>query len=176
MSPLNRIVQSSSTCTCFTMSDCPSITTRSKADPDLPSVVPNGSRLVAPASSSSTDESTGRGVVGSVVATSTIMAGRLHLRENRRAPPATAPDVVGGDAVGDRVDREHVDVVTGVGDTVLLPGHGVFDDLAGGSRMTDELLEGARLPEPFGELVADGLRAVDGEAPAGHRGIEDGVG
>jgi hypothetical protein len=50
------------------------MTTRSNAEPDFESVVPKGSRLVAPESNSSSDETTGRGVVGSVAVMPDIIA------------------------------------------------------------------------------------------------------
>src|SRR5262245_7095483 len=117
--------------------------TRSRADPDLESVVPKGSRLVAPARSSSIEDTTVRGVIGTVAGTSTIMTGRFHLREERCRPPPTTPEAVGGDAIGRGIDGEHVDVVGGVRDAVLLPHDRVLDDFACGGGVALELFEGA---------------------------------
>src|SRR5258705_10784166 len=61
-SPKARAIQSWSTVTCFRMYGSPSITTRSKVAPDFESPATIGVRDVAPASSSSTEPATGRGV------------------------------------------------------------------------------------------------------------------
>ena len=62
-SPVWRMIQSSARSTCLSTYGSPSITTRSKRAPDFESAHVIGTRLDAPATSSSTEAATGRGVV-----------------------------------------------------------------------------------------------------------------
>jgi len=62
VSPKHRIVQSSSMWTCLSTWGCPSIDIRSNATPDFESLCSIGRRTVAPASSSSSEAASGRGV------------------------------------------------------------------------------------------------------------------
>ena len=61
-SPTLRASQSSSTCMSLRTCGSPSISSRSKVEPDLPSLARNGRRPLAPSISSSIDAATGRAV------------------------------------------------------------------------------------------------------------------
>ena len=63
-SPTERAIQSSSTCITFSTCGSPSITTRSNDEPDFPSALRKARRSSAPATSSSIEPATRRGVEG----------------------------------------------------------------------------------------------------------------
>src|SRR5689334_9059203 len=111
-----RIVQSTAGSRYFTTYGAPSMVTRSRAAPDLPTLSIAVSSP-APARSSSTDVSTGCG--------SSI--GSLHLGHQPSRPPAAAEHRVGHDPVIG--DLEDVQVVGGVRDAVLAPSQQVVDHL-----------------------------------------------
>src|SRR5258706_13735149 len=151
MSPLNRIVQSSSMWMCFTMNDSPSMTTRSNGDPDFESLTKNASRWVAPASNSSSEDATGRGV-STGAATSISISRRFHLCQQLCRPSATTPHVVADD-LSFGVEVEHVHLPSGERHTVFDAGNGELDDFAARRVMAPVLFEHASLAESAAELL-----------------------
>src|SRR5579864_7299208 len=80
-SPVERMIQSSSTWRYFTTCGSPSMVTRSNRAPDLESRLTMGRRPVAPAKSSSTVVATARSGIDRVHASIGRLLGLLHLGE-----------------------------------------------------------------------------------------------
>src|SRR5579864_9095691 len=149
-SPVERMIQSSSTWRYFTTCGSPWIVTRSKRAPDLESAASMTRRSVAPASSSSTVEATARsGTDGAPVPVGDQL-GLLHLGEQRGRPAAPAPHRVAGDTPVAQV--QDVRLSTGVGHFCLDPDQVELDELPIGDRRAPEGLESARVGEPPRQL------------------------
>src|SRR5579871_1190051 len=119
-------------CTCLSTYRSPSMTTRSRPTPDLPSEWAKGRRSVASASNSSSEPASGRATGGAVTSLSII--DRRHVGQQRCRPPTAAPHAVAGDAAV-AIELEDVGLAGGVRHAVLEPRHRELDDLAAGDRV-----------------------------------------
>src|SRR2546421_2154643 len=172
-SPVERMIQSSSTCRCLMTWGSPSIQRRSKRAPDFESAVLRGRRSHAPPSSSSIEAATGRSTRSTRLLSPRGLPRGLHLRQQRGRPPAPTEGDVLGDTVVDQF--QHVGLVASVRNAALFPSEHELHELAVGQRNAAKLVEAPRAGEPCGQLGPHLLSTSYRKPPIRYGCVQHGV-